>query len=82
MQALIEHLVKPIVAHPGDLSIQEVEGDSVTIYEIVVNPEDRAVFEAEDDRVVRAIRNVLSAGAGRKKVTFELVDAHAEASEE
>ena len=82
MIELAEHLLKPIVAHPDDISIQVVEGDSATILEAVVHPDDRAIFDGDEGRTLRAIRNILSAAAGRRKATLDIVEAHAEATVE
>jgi predicted RNA-binding protein YlqC (UPF0109 family) len=79
---LAEHLLKPLVSHPEDLSLQLVEGDSATILEAVVHPDDRALFEEDDGRTLRAVRNIVSAAAGRRKATLDIVEAHAEASVE
>lgn len=75
MEALARHVIEPIVSHPDDVAIQVIEGDDVTILELVVHPDDRAVFDAEDGRALRAVRTLLSAAAGRSKATIELVDS-------
>ena len=82
MLELAEHLLKPVVDNPDDVSIQAIEGDNATILEAVVHPDDRASLEDDGGRTLRAIRNILSAAAGRRKATLDLVEAHAEASEE
>ena len=82
MIELAEHLIKPIVSNPDDVQIQAVEGESAVVLEAVVHEEDRAVFEDERGRTLRAIRNVLSAAAGRRKATLDLVDAHGASDEE
>lgn len=82
MLELAEHLLKPVIDHPEDLSIQVIEGDNVTILEAVVHPEDRPLLEGDGGRTLRAIRNILSAAAGRRKATLDIVDAHGEASSE
>lgn len=71
MEDLVRHLVAPLVAHPDDVSLNTVEGDSVTIVELSVHDDDRKVFD--DDGTLRAVRNVLSAAAGSQKATVELV---------
>lgn len=83
MLELAEHLIRPIVRHPEDVSIQVVDGESVVVLEVVVHDEDRAIFDDDGGRTLRSIRNILSAAAGRRKATLDLVDAHApEGSEE
>lgn len=82
MIELAEHLIKPIVSNPDAVSIQLVEGDAATILEAVVHPDDREVFDSDDGRTLRAIRNILSAAAGRRKATLDIVESHAEAASE
>lgn len=71
MEALVAHLVKPLVDHPDAVTVNAVEGEAVTILELSVDPSDRALFD--DDSTLRAVRNVVSAAAGSQKATVELV---------
>jgi len=73
MQDLVKHVVQPIVSHPDAIAIKAVEGESVLMLELSVHPEDRPLFEGDNDVNLRAIRNVLSAAAGSRKATIELV---------
>ncbi len=75
MEALALHVVRPIVSHPDEVAIQTIEADDVTILELMVHADDRDRFEEEDGRVLRAVRTILSAAAGRRKATLELVEA-------
>ena len=79
MVDLVKHLVTPLVSNPDDVSVQAVEGEALTILELSVHDDDRSLFE--DDSNMRAVRNVVSAAAGSRKATVELV-GDAEASEE
>lgn len=81
MEAIVRHLVEPIVRHPGDVSIQTVEGESVVMLELKVHPDDREVVEGEKGRTLRSIRSILSAAAGKRKATLELVEEHGQSSE-
>lgn len=76
MQELVEHLVRPIVAHPDQISVQSVEGESVVMLELVVHPDDQDKLSADDGRTLRALRTVLSAAAGKRKATLDLVEEH------
>ena len=82
MEDLVRHLVEPIVEHPDEVSVQAVEGDAVVMLELVVDPDDRDHVDGDKGRTLRAIRNILSAAAGRRKATLDLVDEHGEADEE
>ena len=82
MDSLLRHLVTPIVAHPDDISIQAIEGDASILLELVVHEDDRARVKGEDGRTLRALRTVLSAAAGKRKATVDLVEAHGAHGEE
>lgn len=81
-ESLVRHLVESIVSHPNDVSVQAVEGEAVVVLELVVHPDDRAVVEGDRGRTLRAIRNLLSAAAGSRKATLDLVEAHGASSSE
>jgi predicted RNA-binding protein YlqC (UPF0109 family) len=81
MESLVRHLVEPIVQHPDAVSVQAVEGDAVTLYELVVHDDDRELFEADRGKTLRSIRNILSAAAGRQKASLDLVDEHGQGEE-
>lgn len=76
MEALVYHLVKPIVSHPEDVSVQTVEGSSVVELELVVHEDDRDTLEGDSNRTLRSLRAIVSAAAGRRKATVTLVDEH------
>ena len=82
MEPLVRHLVEPIVDHPDAISIQAVEGEAVVMLELVVHPDDRAKVDGDKGRTLRAIRNILSAAAGGRKATLDLVDQHGAAATE
>jgi hypothetical protein len=82
MESLLRHLVEPIVAFPDAVSVQTVEGEATIVLELVVHPEDRKRVEGDDGRTLRALRTVLSAAAGNRKATLDLVQAHGAAGAE
>jgi predicted RNA-binding protein YlqC (UPF0109 family) len=85
MESLVRHLVEPIVRHKDAVNLKTVEGEAVVMMELVVHPDDKDRVDGDKGRTLRAIRNVLSAAAGSRKATFDLVDAfrpEPEASEE
>lgn len=82
MEALIRHLVHPLVEHVDDVQIQEITGEAVTVYELSVHADDRARFLDDNGRLLRSVRTVLSAGSGHQKSSLELVDELGESGEE
>ncbi len=75
MQELALHLLRPIAIHPDAIALNAIDGEAVTILEAIVHPDDAAMLEEDGGRTLRAVRNVLSAAAGRRKATLELVKA-------
>ena len=82
MEALVRHLVEPVVEHPDAISIKQVDGESVVLVELVVHPDDRDRVEGDKGRTLRSIRSILSAAAGRKKASIDLVEEFSAESEE
>lgn len=82
MEALVRHLVTPIVDHPDEVSLNVVEGEAVITLELKVHPDDFAAVDGERGRTLRSIRNILSAAAGSKKATLDLVDENGGGVEE
>jgi predicted RNA-binding protein YlqC (UPF0109 family) len=82
MRDLVLHLVQPIVDHPEEVKVQVVEGEATVMLELSVHPEDRERVQGDNGRTLRSIRNVLSAAAGKRKATLDLVDEHSKAESE
>ena len=82
MQELIRHLVDPLASHPEDISCQLVDGEAAIILEVKMNQADADTLQNDDGRLLRAVRTVLSAAAGRRKVTMDIVQEFADYSEE
>lgn len=82
MEALVRHLVEPIVKHPESISVQAVEGEDVVTLELSVHPDDRAILLGDDGNVLRAIRTVVSAAAGSQKASLDLMGEDAADGEE
>lgn len=72
MEALVRHLVVPLLSQPDALALNTVEGEDVTVVELSVHDDDRHLFGGEDS-MLRAVRSVLSAAAGSRKATVELI---------
>jgi hypothetical protein len=78
MEKLVHHLVRPIVDHPDEVSLNIVDGESVITLELSVHPDDHDTVDGERGRTIRSIRNILSAAAGSKKASLDLVDTGAD----
>ena len=82
MESLVRHLVEPMLTEPDALQIQTIDGDNVVMMEMIVAGPDRERLEADKGKSLRSVRTVLSAAAGRRKATIDLVDEFGPADEE
>jgi predicted RNA-binding protein YlqC (UPF0109 family) len=75
MQELVSFILKGLVSNPDAVSVKAVDGESSIFLEIDVADSDRLRIEENDFRVLRNIRTVANAAAGRKHAIVELLDA-------
>ena len=75
MKELVEYLVKALVDKPEEVNINQTEGESVTILEIRVAPDDAGKVIGKDGRIANAIRTIVKAAGAknRKRVTVEIM---------
>lgn len=75
MKELVDMIVKSLVDNPEDVLIDETIGQSISILEIRVNPEDVGKVIGRDGRIANALRTVVKAAAAKhgKKVTVEIL---------
>jgi len=73
IRALAEALAKGLTESPSEVSVETVEDDSREIVlELVVAETDMGRVIGKGGRTVRALRNVLSAAAGKQGKHLEL----------
>ena len=82
MEALLNHLGKPIVAHPDSVKVQIVESEDVTILEFIVHEDDYERLKEGGGRTLRSIRNIISAAAGKNRASVDLVEEFGDYSKE
>ncbi len=75
MKELVEVIAKSLVDIPEQVSVQEIEADGATIYELSVSEEDMGKIIGRQGRTVKALRTVVNAAALKddKKVSIEIV---------
>jgi predicted RNA-binding protein YlqC (UPF0109 family) len=75
MKNLVELLVKSLVDNPEQANVSETSGNSITVIEISVAPEDVGKIIGKEGRIANAIRTVVKAAGAKqnKKVTVEIV---------
>jgi predicted RNA-binding protein YlqC (UPF0109 family) len=75
MKNLVELLVKSLVDNQEEVNVSETSGNSITVVEISVAPEDVGKIIGKEGRIANAIRTVVKAAGAKqnKKVTVEIV---------
>ncbi len=74
MEELVTYVVRGLVDHPDDVSVNTVEGDASVMFELSVNAEDLDLVKGEDGSTLQHLRAVVAAASGRRKAVVELLD--------
>ena len=77
LKEFIEYVVKSVVDNPDEVRIKEISGEQTVDYEVQVDKRDMGNVLGKHGRNVTAIRtllSVVSAKAGKKKVTLEIIE--------
>jgi uncharacterized protein len=72
----VEYIAKALVDEPEAVSVQEVEGERVTVLELRVAQSDLGKVIGKQGRTARALRTILNANATklRKRAVLEIVE--------
>ena len=73
LEQALEHLVKGIVDHPEDVTVDLVSGRRGQTLEVRVHPEDLGKVIGRSGRTAKALRTVVAA-IGGKGVRVDVVD--------
>ncbi len=77
MKDFLTFLVKNLVAHPEDVSVEEkVDSTGYIMLELKVNPEDIGFVIGKAGKVIKSLRNLVKVKAivERKRVNIALVE--------
>lgn len=66
MKEFIEFIARELVDQPGDVVVNEVEGERTTVYELRVGQGDLGKVIGKEGQTAKAIRTLLAAAAARK----------------
>ena len=66
MQAFLEYVVKGLVQYPEQVTINPVDRNGMTIYELRMNTSDVGRIIGKQGVTINAIRSLLMAGSARK----------------
>ncbi len=73
LEAAVEHLVKGIVEHPDEVSVEERSGRRGRTLEVRVHPDDLGKVIGRGGRTANALRTIV-AGVGGRGVRVDVVD--------
>ncbi|MDA3026371.1 MAG: RNA-binding protein [Candidatus Nanopelagicales bacterium] len=74
----LEHIVKGIVDHPSDVSVEEKTTKRGRTLEVTVNGEDLGRVIGRNGRTATAIRTVVNALQGGRSTRIDFVDVDAQ----
>jgi predicted RNA-binding protein YlqC (UPF0109 family) len=74
LERALTHLVGQIVDHPDEVSVTSVSSPRGEVLEIRVHPEDLGRVIGRSGRTAKALRTVVSALAGNRRVRVDVVD--------
>jgi len=76
MKDLIHYIASALVDHPDQVQVKETEQDDTIVIELTVAKEDLGKVIGKQGRTVRAMRSLLSAGAGKinKRSRLEIME--------
>lgn len=76
MKDLIEFIVKALVDDPSEVSIAEINGDKITLYELRVAKNDIGKVIGKRGRTAGAIRTIINAVSAKqgKRAELEIIE--------
>lgn len=74
MEELITYVVRGLVDHPDQVSVNTVEGEASIMLELSVNPDDIDLVKGDDGATLQHLRAVVAAASGRRKAVVELLE--------
>ena len=66
MKEILESILKNLVENDSAISINQIEKDKLTIFEIKVEPEDMGKVIGKEGKIAKAIRNIIRAVGARE----------------
>ncbi|MFO7945341.1 MAG: KH domain-containing protein [Armatimonadota bacterium] len=75
MLELVEYMVRALVDNPEQVSVREIKGQSILVYEVDVAEEDLGKVIGKNGRIANALRTIVKASAMKqqKKATVEIL---------
>jgi predicted RNA-binding protein YlqC (UPF0109 family) len=77
LAAALAHLVKGLVEHPDEVTVQARDTNRGEVLEVRVNPEDLGRVIGRSGRTAKSLRTVIGALAKDRNVRVDIVDTDA-----
>lgn len=76
LKDMVEFVVKKLVDHPDDVTVNEISGEQATIIELRVSPDDLGKVIGKEGRTARSLRTLIHAAAtkSRKRAVLEILE--------
>lgn len=76
LQELVEFIARSLVDDPSQVSVKEIPGEHMMVYELRVGPDDMGKVIGRNGRMARSIRTLLSAAASLdgRKASLDILD--------
>jgi len=76
MKQLVEMIAKALVDVPDEVSVSEVDGEKVTVFELKVAPADLGKVIGKQGNTARAMRTILNAAGSKagKRCVLEILE--------
>jgi uncharacterized protein len=76
MKELVERMAKALVDKPEDVSVNEIDGEKTTVYELRVATSDLGKVIGKQGKTARAMRTILSASGTKvgKRCVLEILE--------
>jgi predicted RNA-binding protein YlqC (UPF0109 family) len=75
IKELVQYIAQALVDIPEEVSVNEIEGRQITVFELKVAKSDLGKFIGKQGRTAQAVRTILGAGSARtkKRVVLEII---------
>jgi len=76
MKELVERMAKALVDKPEDVTVNEIDGEKTTVYELRVASSDLGKVIGKQGKTARAMRTILSASGTKigKRCVLEILE--------
>jgi predicted RNA-binding protein YlqC (UPF0109 family) len=73
MKDTLIFILKKIVDHPDDISVEEISEESRTVLQIHANPEDIGKIIGKSGRIIKALRDLIKLMATKQNVYVDVI---------